>query len=204
MSYHSHEAGDARTLNLENVVVWGDGEVVAAKSEGHIWEAVTLLALNGVLSIVSLLGTHLLVEKLSEGGWESDERSSGVKYNTSVVKLSGGIAEGNCIKVNLPIGLASQWDLCDLASEVIFVDSTEDGLRLVTLTVIGVSEVESEDWLVQELLVDHVVERRWDLVNGDGIETKTQDTVKSTEGKGKTWLLGSFGEDLVLDLQITD
>lgn len=191
-------------MDLKNVVVWGDGEVVATKSEGHIWETVTLLALNRVLSIISLLGAHLLVEELSKGRWESDERSSGVKYNASVIELSSGVTEGDRIKINLPVCLTSQWDLSDLAGVVVLVDTTEDGLGLITLAVVGISKVESKDWLIQELLVDHVVEWRWDLVDGDGVETKTQDTIESAESKGKTWLLGSFGEDLVLDFEVTN
>jgi len=203
MAYHSHEAGDARSLNLKNVVVWSDAEVVATEGEGHIWETVTLLALNSVLSIVALLGTNLLVEELSKSGWESNEGSSGVKNDTRALELSSRVTEGNGIKINLPVGLASQWDGGDLASVVVLVDTPEGSLRLVTLS-IGISEVESKDLLVQKTLINHVVEWRWDLVNGDGIESKTQNTIESAKGKGKTWLLGSFGEDLVLDLEVPD
>jgi hypothetical protein len=53
-------------------------------------------------------------------------------------------------------------------------------------------------------LVDKVVERWWDLVDGDGVVSKTEDAIKSTEGESQTGLLGSFSEELILDLEVTD
>lgn len=58
---HAHEAANAGALDLQNVVVSGDGEVVAAESESHVRQRVTLLTLDSVLSSERLLGTDLLV-----------------------------------------------------------------------------------------------------------------------------------------------
>jgi hypothetical protein len=58
---HTHEGGDARALNLQNVVVGTDGEVVAGKRKGEVGQTVALVALNRVLAVVALLGTNLLV-----------------------------------------------------------------------------------------------------------------------------------------------
>jgi hypothetical protein len=49
---HPHQGGDAGTLDLEDVVKRTDGEVVAGEGEGQVWEAVALIALNGVLAVV--------------------------------------------------------------------------------------------------------------------------------------------------------
>jgi hypothetical protein len=51
------------------------------------------------------------------------------------------------------------------------------------------------------LLVDEFIERRSDVVDGDGIISHSEDTIESAEGKGKTGLLSSFCEELILDLQ---
>lgn len=59
---HAHEGRNARSLYFQNVVEWSDGEVVAAEVEGQIWEAVTLVALDRVLAIVTFLGANLLVQ----------------------------------------------------------------------------------------------------------------------------------------------
>lgn len=94
-AYDSHEGGDARSLDLKNVIVSSDREIMASKIEGNVWQTVTLVTLNSVLSIVSLLGTHLLVEEIGKGLWKSNQRGSGVKYDTSVVELSSRIAKAD-------------------------------------------------------------------------------------------------------------
>ncbi len=58
---HSHERWDARALDFEDVVIWGDGEIMAGQRERKIRERATLWAVHGVLAIVRLLGTDFLV-----------------------------------------------------------------------------------------------------------------------------------------------
>lgn len=201
---HTHERADAAALHLEDVVVRSNGEVVATKGERHVRKTVTLVTLNSVLAVVALLGTHLLVEELGKGGWECDEGRSGVKYNTSVVKFSSGIAESNGVKINLPVSLTPKWDVGHLAGVVVLVDATKGDLRDILLTVGSVTKVEGEDWLIKESLINHVVEGRDDLVDGNGIITKTHNSVESAKGKGESWLLCGLREVLVLDLQVAD
>ena len=104
---HWSEGRYTRALYFKNVVIGRDGEVVAAELEGQVGEGSTLVTFNGVLAVVSFLRTHLLVKKLSKSGWENNERSSGVKYDTSAVKLSSGVTEADRIKIDLPVGLSS-------------------------------------------------------------------------------------------------
>ena len=61
IAYHSHKGRNARTLDLQDVVVGGDGKVISAECEGHIRQRVAFLTVNRVLAIVGLLGTHFLV-----------------------------------------------------------------------------------------------------------------------------------------------
>ena len=199
---HAEESRDTRSLNLEDVVVGTDGEVVAGQGEGEVGQTVTLVALNGVLTVVRLLSTNLFVQELGDSGRKGNEGCSGVKDDTSVVHLSGLLAEGDGIKVDLPVGLAPQWDLGELARVVALIDTTESGNGLLTL--VGVAEVEGEDGLVQQTLIEHVVEGRNDLVDGDGVVAKTHDTVEAAKGKGKAGLRGSLGKVLVLDLQVAN
>lgn len=60
-----HERRNTRALHLENVVVRADGEVVAREGERQVRKAVTLLALDSVLAVEALLGTHLLVAAIT-------------------------------------------------------------------------------------------------------------------------------------------
>ena len=199
----AHKGADAAALDLEDVVVGGDGEVVASESEGEVGKGVALIALNGVLTVEAFLGTDFLVEQLSESGGQSDERGTSVEDGAGLVDLGGLVAEGDGVEVDFPVCLPAQRDLDHVAVVVILVHATEDALRLRAL-VIGIGEVEGEDGLVDQTLVDHVVERWDDLVDGDGVVSETHDTVKAAEGKRKARLRGCLSEVLVFDGEIAN
>lgn len=48
---HAHEGADARSLDFQNVVKGGDGEVVSAQGDGEIGERVSLGAVDSVLAV---------------------------------------------------------------------------------------------------------------------------------------------------------
>lgn len=200
---HALEGGDAATRDLQDVVVSGNAEVVARESKGDVGELVTLGALNRVLAVVTLLGTNLLVEQLSKSRGEDVQGSAGVKDGTVSLKVSGLVAKGNGIEVNLPVSLAAEGDVGDLALVVRGIEATKGSLALITFLV-GVAEVEGEDRLVNSLLVNKVVEGGNNLVDGNGVVTKTEDTVEAAEGKGKAGLASSLGKVLLLDLKVAN
>lgn len=144
------------------------------------------------------------LQKLRESGWESDERSTSVKYDPSVVELGRSVAKGDSIKVNLPVCLTSQGDFGQASSVVILVYSAKCSFRLVAVAVVGVAKIECKDWLVEKSLVQHVVERWDNLVDADRVVAKTHDTIETAKCKGKTGLGGCFCKVLVLDFKITD
>lgn len=145
----------------------------------------------------------LNLHHLSQVRWESNERSAGVQNDTSVFKLGNLIAKSNSVKVDLPVSLAAERNLDQLTSVVVFVDPTKSSLRAVALLV-RIAKVEGKYWIIEKALFNHLV-KGWDNpVNGDGIETKSKNTVKAAKGEGETWLVGGLCEILPLDLQITD
>lgn len=200
---HAHESRDARALYLKDVIVSGDAEVVAGEVEGHIWKTVTRGAVDAVLSVITLLGTHLLVEEVGQSGWEGDQGSSSVEDDTGVGELGSLITKANGVEVNLPVGLAPERDLDHLAGVMALIDAAKDSFRS-SLSFRGIAKVEGEDGLVNEALVDKAVERWDNLVHGDGVVSKTQDAIEPAEGKGQTGFLGSLREELVLDLEVAD
>ena len=82
---------------------------------------------------------------------------------------------------------------------MVLVHATKGGLGFGTF-VVGGAEVESKDWLVEKILLDHVVEGRWNGVDADTVVAKAQDAVEATKGESKTWLRRRFGEKLVFNL----
>lgn len=145
--------------------------------------------------------SHVL-QKLGDGGGKSNERCTSVKDDTSVVHLGSLLAEGDGIEIDLPVGLAPQGNLGQFAGVVALVNTTKSGLGLLLL--VGVAEVEGENRLVQKTLVEHVVERRHDAVDTDGVVAKAHDAVEPAEGESETRLRGSLGKVLVLHLEVTN
>lgn len=200
---HALEGGNTAARDLQDVVVRGDAEVVASKGEGNVRELGALVALNRVLAVKALLGTNLLVEQLSKSRGENVQGSSGIEDGTMALEVSSLVAKGDGVEVNLPVSLAAERDVGDLALVVRVINTSEDSLALIAL-VVGVAEVEGEDGLIDGLLVDHLVKGRNDLVHGDGVVTKTEDAVEAAKGKGQTRLAGGLGEVLLLDLDVAD
>lgn len=173
---------------------------MSTELEGQVWKAVSLCAVNAVLSVPSLLGTDLLVQELSKGGWQGNEGSASVEDGASVLHVGLLLSELDRVELNLPVSLSAEWDLDKLARVVRLVDTAKDDLRLV----VSVTKIESEDSLVELALVDQVVEWWDNSVDGDGVVSETQDTIEAAEGESETWLLGSLSEILLLDGEVTD
>lgn len=197
---HAHECRDAGTAGLDGVVIGADGEVVASKTECDIRQRVASVALKSVGSTVTLLRANLLVEHLRKVGLESDQRGAGIEDDARVVKGSSLAIDGDAIKVDLPVSLAADGNVDDLASVVVLIRATKDNLGSIAI----LAEVKGEDGLVDQLLVNHVVERRHDLVDRDRVIAHAQNAIEFAEGKGQTRLLGSLGEVLVLDGEVTN
>jgi hypothetical protein len=145
---------------------------------------------------------RMCIQELSNGGGKRDQRCAGVKDDTSVVHLGGLLAKCDRIKVNLPVRLAPQGKLDELASVVALVDAAESSLGLLLL--VGIAEVESEHGLVEQALLEHVVERRHNALDADGVVAETHDAIEPAESKGETGLRGGLSEVLVLHLKVAD
>lgn len=143
------------------------------------------------------------LQKLGHGGGQSNEGSTSVKDDTSVLQLSDVITKGNGVEVNLPVSLAAKGDVDHLASVVALINATEGGLGAIAILV-GVAQVESKLRLIQKSLVDHVVKGRNHLIDGDGVVSQTQDTIETAESEGQTGLAGGLGKVLLADLQVAD
>ncbi len=191
---------DAAATKLQDVVASGQGVVGAGQGKGDIGERVALRAVNGVLATEALLGANLGVEELGKVGGKSVQGRAGIQDDTSVLELSNLVAESNGVKVDLPVSLAAERNVLNLARVVILVNTAKNGLAALIL----LTKVKGKDSLVNELLVDHLVEGRDHLVDGDGVIAKTQNTVEATESKSQARLVSGLGKVGVLDLEVTN
>lgn len=98
-----------------------------------------------------------------------------VDGSTGVLKLKLVITKGNLLKVNFPVGLAAHRDVMKLASIRSLIDSTKDGLASVFL---AGSDAEGEYRGIEELLVDHVVERWGNVVDRDPVICKAKNAIE--------------------------
>lgn len=133
-------------------------------------------------------------------GWDNIQRGTSIDDSTSVLKLGSGLSESDGLKFNFPICLSANGKLDELALVVFLINTAEDSLALL----ISVSKIESKDRFVEKALINHGVERRNDLVDRNGIITKTKNTVELAEGESQTRLRSGLSEDLVLDLQVSN
>jgi hypothetical protein len=108
----------------------------------------------------------LLVEHLGDISGHDDQRSSGIDSSSSVLQLELLLSETNLLQLDLPVSLSPDGNVLDLASVGILVNTTKDGLSSILF---AGSESEREYGLIEQLLVKHVVEGGYNVVDRDGV-----------------------------------
>jgi len=194
---HASKGRDTATTSLENVVVWANGKVGTSEGKGKVRKTITLLTFNGILTSKAALGTDLLIQEFCNGGWHGEKRSASVE-NSAHVHFGSVTTKGDGFQSNFPVGLAANGEVGNLASVVGRVGAIKNSLGLGS----GVSKVKSKDWLIEQTLPDHGIEWRLNLVDGNGVITETQDSVKAAKGKCESRLVCDFGKQLILEGQI--
>ena len=195
------------------VKFWPVRVKVRSGSESRVLHSTVYCPLKPFLAPISLFlrsqmlvarkrrGTNSNLQKVSKSAWEDNKRSSGIEDSTSIVHLSSLLAKSDGVKVNLPVSLAAEGKLGDLAGIMRRVNAAKDGLRLLLAS--G-SKVKGKNGIIQKPLVDHVVEWRGDSVDGDGIIAQSQNAIEPAESKSKPRLIGSLSKELILDFQVAD
>jgi len=136
----SHKTRDALILDFKDVVGRIEAEVLAIEDEAKRGERRDSVTIKGVLASVVLLGSDFLVDELSEGGGEDEERRTSVDGCPDGFDVNGIITKLDIIKPNLPVALASDRGVVDLARVVGGVNAAKDGLAFL-LAGIDVVEV---------------------------------------------------------------
>lgn len=147
------------------------------------------------------MGSSLFVQHLGDIRGHNNQRRSSVNSSTSVLELELFVSKSNRLKLNLPVSLPPDGNVLQLASVCALINSAEDSFASILLRA---TETEREDGLIEQVLREHVVEGRDNVVDRDGVVTETEDTVKLAESESKSGLFGRLGKVLVLDCNVAD
>lgn len=197
---HSLEGRDTGTLKLQYIVGSRETVVGTGKVKGDVRQRLDSFTLNGVLAVPTLLSANLLVQQVGQRAGENVQGSAGVKDGASAIEIGNFVTKSNRIDVDLPVSFAAEGNVLNLAGIVGLVNTTKGHCA----TLVAAAEIEGEDRLVQELLVNHVVKRRDNLIDRNGVIAETKDSIKSAEGESQAGFLSCLSKVLILDFQVTN
>ena len=203
----THETRDAGSTGVKNIVLTSQIEVAARDDEGDNGEGVDSVARSkDALTLEVGPATELRVDLVDLVSGTGDQRGSGVTdgADTRERRVTGTdvlASNQNVVDVDGPVGLREERSIGDDTSVLGVVDTTED--QLTTGAVVGVlGQPEGENVLVNELLVHDVVPDGGDRVDRDGLESKTEDTIKLGSNEGDSGLGGGLSEGLAGDVEV--
>jgi len=191
----------ARSVEIlrNDVDLGSQGEGSSLELEDNVGEGVDVAA-------IGVDGTDGGGQGVDGVGGANDQRRSGVNdaaaagEETIAVTLVLSVHQ-NTIKAGLPVGLGRNRDVLQLARELGGINSTEENAgAFVTRSRI---EVDREDWLLNKLLGDHVVEDWGDIISGNTGVSKTKNAVHGLIKK-EISQLSCLSKDLVGNVDAQD
>eukprot|EP00128_Syssomonas_multiformis_P018710 Colp12_sorted_trinity150504_noHs@34252 len=193
---HGGEARDAGTLDVEDVV--DSVELVAhtVDVDGHGGHGGDLVAVNGVLATDSGLATDSVNDLLDLGGGADDEGGTSVS-NSLARAADGGATNAHALDLELPVSTAGDGNPVDVTRVEAGVNITDNELTALASGLV-LAEVEGEDGLGDGLLVNEGLEEGRDLVDGDGVEAHSGNTVELSKDEGDARLRNSLAKGLAL------
>lgn len=100
---------------------------------------------------------------------------TGINRCTCALELEFVVPELHLLQLNFPIGPAPEGDVIDGAFVSLVVNATEN--CLATILFRG-ANAERENGGIKKPLVDHIVERWCNVVDRNGVISKTQNAIK--------------------------
>mmetsp|Transcript_50254 Transcript_50254/g.90290 ORF Transcript_50254/g.90290 Transcript_50254/m.90290 type:complete len:315 (+) Transcript_50254:49-993(+) len=200
----AHEGKEALATRIDGVVAGLQSEGLASQGDSESWHRRELLAVHNVLlAAQDRRGTCLCSQGLDLLHGATQERSATVDDGLCRRRHDDVTAEGRLVHADLPIGLARERHIHELAGEVALVHSTKHELALLG----GIRlEVEGKHRLVDELLGNHGFQGGGHVVLRDAVEAQTQEPIKLASGKGQVQRaeahLAHLSEELARDADL--
>ena len=130
----ANEAKQTLGLDGEDVLVWGQDELLAVQSEGDIGGRRLLGAVNRVLTVGERLGTRLGSNGFHCSGRDSQQRRAGVEHGLVGAQVDGAAADAEAVQSSLPVRLRRERDAEQVTSVVGGVGAADGQLALVSRT----------------------------------------------------------------------
>lgn len=106
-----------------------------------------------------------------------------INSSASVIHLKRIVAKGDLLQLDFPISVATDGNIVYFALVGVVVDTSKDGFTTIRVG----SNSEREEGLIEQTLINHIVKRWHNTVDGNRIKRKTQDSVKPSA----TYLYGT-------------
>lgn len=198
----THDSEQTEAGSRDGVLLAGERVGLVTEGDVEVRKRRDLGAVNGVLVGAELGGTDGISKLGDISGGTSDQRGTGVDNGHRDLGDLGSV-DSHGSEVSGPVGLGSDRHPRKLTLKVILVDATNNEL---TVLVGLLGQVEREDGVIDRSLLDHVLEDSLGAINGDGRESKTENTVElaDEEGKSQTGSVSDLSELLLRDVDISN
>eukprot|EP00056_Hartaetosiga_gracilis_P014217 m.240022 g.240022 ORF g.240022 m.240022 type:complete len:397 (-) comp14376_c0_seq1:44-1234(-) len=201
----AHESAEAlcltRSGDLKHVLIWCKCELRAIEDNvnvGHGWD---LAAVDHVLALGNGRCANCLLQLLDLINRASNKRGSGVGNGLAVGAIAVAIHSEVC-HLKLPVAVLGEGHPCDWTRDLSLVVSTEGHLTASAVLLVAV-EPERKHVLFNSAFLDEVVPEGNNVVDADLSPAHTENTIKLSSNKSKSWLNSGLGKRLLVHTNLT-
>jgi len=175
----SDESRDAISRNIQDILLCGQSERLSCQLDSDVWKIVDDVARREDSFSVDDDCSEFGVESIDLLGRTSDEGSTSVTDGLAVrlAESQRIVSQFEIAGGEFPVGLGGDVDVGEVSGVSCRVGSSENHFSSVLSSWI-VGEPEAEDWLLDESLGQDVVPDWCDVVDGDGLEGKSEYSIE--------------------------
>lgn len=148
--------------------------------------------------------SDLSVDLFNNGRRTNQERSSRVSDSFAFGAIHG-VSNGIRVDLEFPVSLRGDRGIGEGTSVVVWISTTQNELTTLAWASVHITvKPECKDCLIDEALGHEVVPNWGYMVNGDGVEGKSEDTIKSSSNESDSRFCGDFSKVLSFDHNSTN
>jgi len=190
-------------IDTKDVIGRLEGEGFATNDEVNVRHSGQAIAVHDVFAMGQRRSADLglqLGDFLERSG---DEGSAGIGDGLASTVAERRTTDLHAIHFELPISTASDGDVREVTVVARGVGTPEDDFTSFVSSRVA-AEVKREDGRRHQILSHHIVENRWNAVDGNRVVSHAENAVEFGRDEGHARLVGSLGEGLTFDLERAD